>query len=153
MWESKGYAMDEKMDIQEYTQWHMAYTLRGQGDPNIARTIARESLSYTATAARTLAKKAKKLNKELSEDYEETNDIYSMQARKIREKERIIEKYSNWRNIVEAKDREAVFKEMAAAEIDIDMWNLPDEARDKLYHHDLKRFRERFEADLYSARK
>ena len=67
------------------------------------------------------------------------------------ERERVLEKYSNWRNIVEAEDREAVFKELAAAEIDMDMWDYDSETRDRLYHDDLKRFRERFEADLYRA--
>ena len=143
--------MDDKLTIEEYTKWHIAQSLVG-GDPNIARTIAREELSYTATSARTLAKKAKKMKaKSKPVQY----DIYDVdeynEERQMSERERVLEKYSNWRNIVEAEDREAVFKELAAAEIDMDMWDYDSETRDRLYHDDLKRFRERFEADLYRA--
>ena len=148
-WKAKGYAMDDKLTIEEYTKWHIAQSLVG-GDPNIARTIAREELSYTATSARTLAKKAKKMKaKSKPVQY----DIYDVEEyneeRQMSEREKVLEKYSNWRNIVEAEDREAVFKELAAAEIDMDMWDYDSETRDRLYHDDLKRFRERFEADLY----
>ena len=152
-WKAKGYAMDDKLTIEEYTKWHIAQSLVG-GDPNIARTIAREELSYTATSARALAKKAKKMRSKTPRPSKEY-DIYDLaewvEEEQTSERERVLEKYSNWRNIVEAEDREAVFKELAAAEIDMDMWDYDSETRDRLYHDDLKRFRERFEADLYRA--
>lgn len=154
-WISKGYAVDDKLTLEEYTKWHIAQSLMG-GDPNIARTIAREELSYTATAARTIVKQVKKRKQQkpkkvVVEDY----DIYDVdeynEERQDIEREKILEKYSNWRNIVEAEDREEVFKELASAEIDIDMWKYDDDTRDQLYHDDLKRFREKFEANLYRS--
>ena len=159
-WKEKGYKQDEKLTIEEYTKWHFAQTLANTNaealglphDPNIARTIAREELSYTATSARALAKKAQKMRSKSPRPSKEY-DIYDLaewvEEEQMSERERVLEKYSNWRNIVEAEDREAVFKELAAAEIDMDMWKYDDDTRDRLYHDDLKRFRERFEADLY----
>ena len=160
-WKEKGYKQDDKLSIEEYTKWHLAQTLQNTNaaalglphDPNIARTIAREELSYTATSARTIAKKAKKMKTKKPKQSIRSSDIYDVaewvEEEQMSERERILEKYSNWRNIVEAEDREAVFKELAAAEIDMDMWDYDDETRNRLYHDDLKRFRERFEADLY----
>lgn len=159
-WKEKGYSMDEKMTIQEYTKWHVLESLKG-GDPNIARTIARESLSYTATSARVIAKKAQQIKApRKTSKKNKTPDIYNMHRtmklaaeREAEDREEeyteIREKYSNWRDIVRVEDREQVFLDLAAAEIDLDMWELPDQVRDDLYHDELKRFRERFEADLY----
>lgn len=153
-WIERGYAVDDKLTLEQYTKWHIAQSLMG-GDPNIARTIAREELAYTATAARTIVKQVKKSKaKSPKKEYEDYN-IYDIEEysedRKERERAEILEKYSNWRNIVEAPDREKVFKELASAEIDIDMWNYDDDTRDQLYHDDLKRFREKFEANLYRS--
>lgn len=158
MWKEKRYQMDATMTIQEYTKWHVLESLKG-GDPNIARTIARESLSYTATAARAIAKKAREIKppkpkaKKIPSIYN-IRETMRMSAERINEDreeeyEDIRERYSNWRDIIRVDDREQVFLDLAAAEIDLDMWKLPDNVRDDLYHDELKRFRERFEADLY----
>ena len=169
-WKQKGYGIQEKMTIEEYTQWHVLESLKG-GDPNIARTIARQSLSYTASAAKEVAKiargidkeglkqKAKKPKKKKKLEY----DIYDIRStlkataeldNEERDEERMAlrEKYYNWRDIAAVEDREQVFLDLAAAEIDLDMWDLPDAVRDDLYHDELKRFRERFEADLYGTK-
>lgn len=159
-WRSKGYATNAPMTIEEYTKWHILESLRG-GDPNIARTIARENLSYTATSARAIAKKAQQIkapikNLKPKKEYDIYNIHRTMKLSAERENEDreeeyedIRERYSNWRDIIKVEDREQVFLDLAAAEIDLDMWELPDNVRDELYHDELKRFRERFEADLY----
>lgn len=168
-WREKGYGMRATMSIEDYTLWHVLQSLKG-GDPNIARTIARQSLSYTASAAKEVAKLAqgkdpnlKKIKKPKKK--KEQYDIYdirstlksSAERENLSEeyelkRERIRTKYSDWRTVAKAEDAEQVFLDLAAAEIDLDIWELPDSVRDDLYHDELKRFRERFEADLYGTK-
>ena len=166
VWRQKGYGLRATMSIEEYTKWHIAQSLMG-GDPNIARTIARESLNYNATAAKGVAKLAQsiKVKKPRKRKPKKPIDIYDIhstlkfnaeledrsdEADYIREK--IRDKYSNWRDVAASRDAEQVFLDLAAAEIDLDMWELPDAVRDDLYHDQLKRFREKFEADLYGTK-
>lgn len=154
-WKERGYTLDEKMTPDEYTEFHVAQMLMG-GDPNIARTIAHNELAYTATGARKLQKKARqiKYNEYDEEDYADIYDVSEqMERRKNEELKRIKEQYSDWRNIISAPDREQVFLDLAKAEIDIDLWDYDADTREDLYGSDLKRFREKFEADLYKGKK
>lgn len=166
-WREKGYGMRSTMSIEDYTLWHVLQSLKG-GDPNIARTIARQSLNYTATAAKEVAKlalgkdkKVKKPKKVKQQEYDIYDIPSTLKASAEREnleeeyelrREKIRMKYSDWRAVAKADDAEQVFLDLAAAEIDLDMWELPDSVRDNLYHDELKRFRERFEADLYGTK-
>lgn len=153
-WKAKGYKSDEKMTPEEYTEWHVSQMLMG-GDPNIARTIARQELTYTATGAKKIAQRAKRIDYDEYED--EDVDIYDaaelMERRQNEKRKMIKEKYSNWRSIVAAEDREQVFLDLAAAEIDMDLWDYDKDTRNNLYSDDLKRFRQKFEADLYKENK
>lgn len=161
-WKNKGYATNETMDIKQYTKWHILQSLKG-GDPNIARTIARENLSYNATAARGISKLAQEIKAPSKKGRRKKTDIFDIKstlktvakaenAERQDEYDVIRNKYSNWRDIIKVEDREQVFLDLAAANIDLDMWELPDSVRDSLYHDELKRFRERFEADLYGEK-
>lgn len=153
-WQERGYSLDEQMTPEEYTEFHVAQMLMG-GDPNIARTIVHNELAYTGKGAQELSKIAKKIK--YTEYDEDEYDIYDVQEAAERRRNLKLkytkEQYSDWRNIISAPDREQVFLDLAAAEIDVDLWDYDEDTRVRLYSKSLKRFREKFEAesDKYKA--
>lgn len=165
-WSQRGYSLNEKMTPKQYTEWHMSQTLDNLNkeaagepfDPNIARTIVKNELAYTGGAAQKLAKQAKKIKyEEYEEDYSDY-DIYDVAAQKERrqneELKAISKRWSNWRDIIAAEDREQVFLELAKADVmDVDLWDYDSKTREKLYGDQIKRFREDFEANLYKEGK